>query len=127
MSKFFGKAAVLIFLAALIEPASASGAIVQPYIPHAGSTPLPREVPHQSPANPYGPGGDSLQGAQPTLQGAQPTPQGAQPTPRSVINSSRTAGYCAVSGGGTCQTLNPPGSYCECRDNFGRHFNGVAR
>jgi hypothetical protein len=107
----------------------------------------------QSTVSPYGPSGNaplgassappgassapqgvsySLQGVSGTRQGATSSAQGVsygqpQSAAQSGSNSQRAVSHCALSGGETCPTLNPPGSRCECRDNFGRHFRGVAQ
>jgi hypothetical protein len=70
------------------------------------------------------PQGGSATGAR---QGASYAPQGAGYQPAGQSGPARAVSYCILSGGVTCPTLNPPGSHCECRDNFGRHFRGVAQ
>jgi len=83
----------------------------------------------QAQASPHGPGGDTPQSAsQYRPQGASSAPQGASSDQPAVQSGSpRAVSYCTLLGGDTCPTLNPPGSYCECRDNFGRHFRGIAK
>src|SRR5215471_663669 len=36
-------------------------------------------------------------------------------------------GVCVVSDVGTCQVFAPPGSYCECRNDFGEVFGGIVQ
>jgi hypothetical protein len=102
----------------------------------------------QSPVNPHGPSGSPPQGTSQSPQGGggasqrinySPQGSGVQPgggyapqggsydQPQGVSNSPRVVRYCTISGGDTCQTLSPLGSYCECRDNYGRHFRGVVK
>jgi hypothetical protein len=103
----------------------------------------------QAPASPYGTSGNlpqnasysaqgvngppqgtgySLQGAAGARQGASYAPQGGSyDQPEAQSGPRRLVSHCILSGGVTCPTLSSPGSYCECRDNFGRHFRGVAQ
>jgi hypothetical protein len=90
-------------------------------------------APPQSSASPHGPSGSLPQGASGAPQGINYSPQGASYTPQGGSyepagqSPRRAVSYCILSRGETCPTLSSPGSYCECRDNFGRHFRGVAQ
>jgi hypothetical protein len=141
MPKFSSQSAVLIFLAVSIEPASARmccGASFRPFSMQQRSFQPITVSPYRSGG--YLPGGQLTSSQKPvnprgrltTYRGIFPQTQ-ANPygpggyAPQAASYSSLAAGYCTLSSGEGCQTLNPPGSDCECRDNYGRHFRGVAR
>jgi hypothetical protein len=88
------------------------------------------ESPPAAQFNPYGP---TLVAPGAYPQAPPILPPGNYPGPSSLPAPNYSAlppgasGTCFVPGLGTCQIFQPIGSYCQCFDNAGNPYNGIAQ